>query len=222
MVHALRVWRHYLLGLGEPQRPGNLTDFTICTDNQAVTWLRSKKDLSRLHARWLDNLAEFSFDVVHVPGHHNPADQLTRCGLPSPALSTGETDLESQQELFSGLGRDSVAVQELWQITMAQGTVRATAARGVAPTLSVAATPPADTLPQTPAFIPLAGATLCTATGVMTPRRRRACPSFPRPSPLGGAFTWRQTPSSDPSTAASSTLGAAVDALGRPVTLAAT
>ena len=82
VVHALRVWRHYLMGSGAPRRPGDLTDFTIRTDNQAVTWLRSKKDLSRLHARWLDDLAEFSFDVVHVPGHRNPTDPLTCCWLP--------------------------------------------------------------------------------------------------------------------------------------------
>ena len=83
VVHALCVWRHYLLGSGAPLQPGDLTDFTICTDNQVVTWLRSKKDLSLLHARWLDYLAEFSFNIVHVPGHSNPADPLTRCGLPS-------------------------------------------------------------------------------------------------------------------------------------------
>ena len=51
VVHALLVWRHYLLGSGAPRRPGNLTDFTICTNNQEVTWLLSKKDLSSLHAR---------------------------------------------------------------------------------------------------------------------------------------------------------------------------
>ena len=105
VVHALRVWQHNLLGSGALLRPGDLTDFTVSTYNQAVTWLRSKKDLSRLHARWLDDLAEFSFNVVHVPGHSNPTGPLTCCGLPLPAPSTGETDLESQQELFSGLGR---------------------------------------------------------------------------------------------------------------------
>ena len=74
-----------------------------------VTWLRSKKDLSCLHARWLDDLAEFSFNVVHVLGHCNPTDPLTSCGLPLPAQSTGKTNQESQQELFLGLGRDSVS-----------------------------------------------------------------------------------------------------------------
>ena len=66
VVHALRVWQHWV-----QLQPGNLTEFTICTDNQTVTWLCSKKDLNHLHARWLDYLAEFSFDVVHVQGHHN-------------------------------------------------------------------------------------------------------------------------------------------------------
>ena len=102
MVHALSVWRHYLLGSGAPQLPGDLTGGTIRTDNQVVTWLCSKKDLSCLHSRWLGDLAEFSFDVVQVPGHCNPTDPLTRCGLPSQAQSTGKTDQESQQELFSG------------------------------------------------------------------------------------------------------------------------
>ena len=82
VVHALRVWRHYLLGSGALLRRGDLTDFTVCTDNQAVTWLLSKKDLSSLHARWLDYLAEFIFKVVHVPGQHNPTDPLTCCWLP--------------------------------------------------------------------------------------------------------------------------------------------
>ena len=50
VVHALRVWLHYLLGLGALLLPGNLTDFTISTYNQAVTWLRSKKVFT--HAGW--------------------------------------------------------------------------------------------------------------------------------------------------------------------------
>ena len=79
VVQELRVWRHYSLGSGAQLRSGYLTNFTICTDSQVVTWLRSKKDLSCLHARWLDNLAELSFDVMHVQGHCNPADPLTSC-----------------------------------------------------------------------------------------------------------------------------------------------
>ena len=82
VVHALRVFRHYLLGSGAPRPPGVLSDFTLRTDNQAVTWLRTKRDINRFLARWLDEIEEFRFDVEHVPGRSNPADPLTRRGPP--------------------------------------------------------------------------------------------------------------------------------------------
>ena len=53
------------------------------TDNQAVSWLRSKRDVNRFMARWLDELEEFRFDVEHVPGRLNPADPLSRRGCPA-------------------------------------------------------------------------------------------------------------------------------------------
>ena len=84
VVHALRVFRHYLLGSGAPHPPGVLSDFTLRTDNQAVTWLRTKKDINRFLARWLDEIEEFRFDVEHVPGRLNPADPLSR----PPAVPT--------------------------------------------------------------------------------------------------------------------------------------
>jgi len=74
VVHAFRVFRHYLLGSGAPRPAGVLSDFTLRTDNQAVTWLRTKKDINRFLARWLDEIEEFRFDVEHVPGLLNPAD----------------------------------------------------------------------------------------------------------------------------------------------------
>ena len=84
VVHALRVFRHYLLGSGAPRPPGVLSDFTLRTDNQAVSWLRTKKDINRFLARWLDELEEFRFDVEHVPGRLNPADPLSRPPAPAP------------------------------------------------------------------------------------------------------------------------------------------
>ncbi len=48
--------------------------------------------------------------MTHLPGARNPADPLTRRGFadgPWPAASMGDPDPESQQELFSRLGRDA-------------------------------------------------------------------------------------------------------------------
>ena len=73
VVHALRVWRTYLF------KP-----FEVFTDNQAVTYLLSKKQLSSRQARWLDLLADFDMTISHKPGHENIADAIPRALLATP------------------------------------------------------------------------------------------------------------------------------------------
>ena len=41
VVHALRVFRHYLLGGGAFRPAGCWMDFDLRTDNQAITWLKN-------------------------------------------------------------------------------------------------------------------------------------------------------------------------------------
>ena len=63
-----------------------------------------------MYVLWLDEIEDFRFEVTHLPGARNPADPLTLRGFadgPGPAASTGDPDPESQQELFSRLGRDA-------------------------------------------------------------------------------------------------------------------
>jgi hypothetical protein len=64
--------------------------------------------------------------VTHLPGSHNPTDPLSRRGFADgdgPARSTGDADAESQQELFSRLGRDAsvpaklATVRARWAVT---------------------------------------------------------------------------------------------------------
>ncbi len=65
-----------------------------------------------MFVRWLDEIEDFRFDVTHLPGTRNP-DPLSRRGFAdrdSPAASTGDTNPESQQELFSRLGRDATSL----------------------------------------------------------------------------------------------------------------
>ena len=112
VVHALRAFRHYLRGGGAP-RPGDCwSDFDLRTDNQAITWLKTNRHLNKMYVRWLDEIEDFRFDVTHLPGSRNPSDPLSRRGFPDgdgPAVSTGDPAAESQQELFSRLGRDASA-----------------------------------------------------------------------------------------------------------------
>ena len=45
VVHALRAFRHYLLGGGAPRQGACLSDFDLRTDNQAITWLKTNLHL---------------------------------------------------------------------------------------------------------------------------------------------------------------------------------
>ncbi len=116
VVHALRVFKHYLLGSGAPRPAGCGSDFGHRKDNQAITLLKTNKNLNKMYVRWLDKIEDFCFDVTHLPGTRNPgpSDPLSRrvfADGAGPAAATGDEDPqpESQQDLFSRLGRDAPA-----------------------------------------------------------------------------------------------------------------
>jgi hypothetical protein len=65
-----------------------------------------------MYVRWLDEIEDYRFDVTHLPGSRNPTDPLSRRGFadgngPAPSTGDSDADAESQQELFSRLGRDA-------------------------------------------------------------------------------------------------------------------
>ena len=71
MVHALKTWRPYLVG--------NVHKTLIHTDHNNLTYFKAARKLNRRQARWMQELAEFDFELKHVPGKkHNPADFLSR------------------------------------------------------------------------------------------------------------------------------------------------
>ena len=69
MIHSLKVWRHYLLGV----------KFKIETDHQSLKYLSTQPNLSRRQCRWMELLQEFDFDIEYVKGKENVvADDLSR------------------------------------------------------------------------------------------------------------------------------------------------
>ncbi len=79
-------------------------DFGLRTasDNQAIILLKTNTHHNKMYIRWLDEIEDPRFS--RVPGHVEfapiVAPGLQVCG-PGPAASTGVTDPESQQQLFS-------------------------------------------------------------------------------------------------------------------------
>ena len=69
VVTFIRQYRPYLI----------CRRFTLRTDHGSLTWLRNFREPEGQLARWLEQLQELEFDVVHRPGKsHQNADSLSR------------------------------------------------------------------------------------------------------------------------------------------------
>ena len=68
LVWATHHFRPYLYG----------HRFVLRTDHSALQWLHNFKEPEGQTARWLEQLAEYNYRVVHRPGrHHTNADSLS-------------------------------------------------------------------------------------------------------------------------------------------------
>ena len=69
VIHALKVWRHYLLG----QR------FKLVTDHKSLKWIFTQPNLNMRQRRWIEILHEYDFDIIYRPGKENVvADSLSQ------------------------------------------------------------------------------------------------------------------------------------------------
>jgi hypothetical protein len=69
IVHALKMWRHYLLGM----------KFVLMTDHCGLRYLFDQPKLNARQARWMALLSEFDFEIKHIKGKENKvSDALSR------------------------------------------------------------------------------------------------------------------------------------------------
>ncbi len=80
VVTFIQQFRHYLLG----------RHFLLRTDHGSLRWLQQFKEPEGQLVRWLEQLQDYDFEIVHRPGHkHSNADAMSRrpcgrCGRPTP------------------------------------------------------------------------------------------------------------------------------------------
>jgi hypothetical protein len=69
IVHALRMWRHYLMG----------KRFELRTDHIGLKYLFEQPTLNARKTRWLEFLSEYDLDIKHIKGKENKVvDALSR------------------------------------------------------------------------------------------------------------------------------------------------
>jgi hypothetical protein len=69
IVHALKKWRHYLMG----------RRFELRTYHNSLKYLFDQPTLNARQSRWLDFLCEYDFDINHIKAKENKVvDALSR------------------------------------------------------------------------------------------------------------------------------------------------
>ena len=69
VIHALKMWRHYLIG----------RRFALMSDNISLKYLFDQQNLNARQARWLAFLSDYDFEIKHIKGKENKVvDALSR------------------------------------------------------------------------------------------------------------------------------------------------
>jgi hypothetical protein len=89
IVHALKMWRHYLMG----------RIFVLMTEHCGLRYLFDQPNLNVRQDRWMDLLSEFDFEIKHIKGKENRVvDALSRSMkvIHLAAVSTCETNIKER------------------------------------------------------------------------------------------------------------------------------
>jgi ribonuclease HI len=69
VVHALKIWRHYIMG----------TKCQVYTDHKSLKYIFTQRDLNFRQRRWLELIKDYDLEIHYHPGKANlVADALSR------------------------------------------------------------------------------------------------------------------------------------------------
>jgi ribonuclease HI len=79
VVHALKIWRHYIMG----------TKCPVYTDHKSLKYIFTQKDLNLRQHRWLELIKDYDLEIHYHPGKANlVADPLSQKGQVHAAIVT--------------------------------------------------------------------------------------------------------------------------------------
>jgi len=96
VVHALKIWRHYLYGV----------HVDIFTDHKSLQYIFRQKELNLRQRRWLELLKDYDVDILYHPGKANVvADALSRRSMGSLShLTVEKRELVRELHQLASLG----------------------------------------------------------------------------------------------------------------------
>jgi hypothetical protein len=69
VVHALKIWRHYIMG----------TKCQVYTDHKSLKYIFTQKDLNLRQSHWLELIKDYDLEIHYYPGKANlVVDALSR------------------------------------------------------------------------------------------------------------------------------------------------
>jgi hypothetical protein len=102
IVHALKMWRHYLLG----------NKFLLKKDNVSLKHFFDQKHLNARKARCLDFLREFDFVIEHIKGKENKVEDALSRKINAISSSNIQSDLKQKIELAAEKDKEYKQIQE--------------------------------------------------------------------------------------------------------------
>jgi hypothetical protein len=84
VVHALKVWRHYLMG----------KHCDVFTDNKSLKYIFTQKELNMRQGRWLELIKDNDLSLQYHPGKANVVAYALSCKTYVNGLTAGELPLD--------------------------------------------------------------------------------------------------------------------------------
>jgi hypothetical protein len=84
IVHALRKWRHYLMG----------KRFELKIDHNGLKYLFDQPTLNSRQSRWLEFLSEYDFDIKHIKVKENKVVDAVNKVVHATTISMYQSDLK--------------------------------------------------------------------------------------------------------------------------------
>jgi hypothetical protein len=97
IIHALRMWMHYLMG----------NKFKLRIENIGLKYLFEQLTLNANKTRWMEFLSEYDFDIKHIKGKENKfSDALSRRVHIMHATVVNMHQSDSKNRILDGLVTD--------------------------------------------------------------------------------------------------------------------